>query len=75
MKSGVKRFDIISGQIRGTLFLPSGTGPFPAVINIYGGINKGHIIEDKSAAFASRGIASLSLPFFGVEGLPKNYDM
>ena len=59
----------------GTLFLPPGDGPFPAVINIYGGINKGHIIEDKSAAFASRGIASLSLPFFGVEGLPKNYDM
>ena len=35
---------------------------------------KGKIIEDKSAVFASRGIASLALAFFGVDGLPTNYD-
>ena len=52
----------------------SGSGPFPAVINIYGGLNRGKVIEDKSAVFASRGIASLALAFFGVDGLPTNYD-
>jgi hypothetical protein len=50
-----------------------GPGPFPAVINMYGGINRGQVIEDKSAMFASRGIASLALAFFGVPDLPKKY--
>jgi dienelactone hydrolase len=61
------------GRVRGTLFIPSGPGPHPTVINLYGGIHKGNVIEDKSAMFASRGIASLSLAFFGVPGLPKTY--
>merc|ERR1711971_1275 len=74
VKSGVQRISIKTGKIRGTLFLPTGNGPYPAVINIYGGLNKGKIIEDKSAVFASRGIASLALAFFGVDGLPTNYD-
>ncbi len=57
----------------GTLYMPPGPGPHPAVINIYGGIHKGNVIEDKSAVFASRGFASLALAFFGVPGLPKSY--
>lgn len=73
MGPGVQRIEIKEGKIRGTLFLPQGEGPFPAVINLYGGIHKRNVIEDKSAMFASRGIASLSLAFFGVEGLPRSY--
>ena len=40
VKSGVQRISIKTGKIRGTLFLPPGNGPYPAVINIYGGLNK-----------------------------------
>ena len=57
----------------GTLFLPNGEGPFPAVINMYGGIYRGTVVEDRSAMLASRGIASLALAYFGVPGLPKSY--
>lgn len=57
----------------GTLFLPPGEGPFPAVINMYGGIYRGTVVEDRSAMLASRGIASLALAYFGVPGLPKSY--
>ena len=75
MRDGVERIEVNAGRIRGTLFLPEGrTGPFPAVINLYGGVHKRKIIEDKSALLASRGFASLALAFFGVEGLPRRYD-
>ena len=40
LKSGVQRISINTGKIRGTLFLPPGNSPHPAVINIYGGLNK-----------------------------------
>ena len=73
MGDGVQRIEIKTGKIRGTLFLPSGPGPFPAVITLYGGIHKGNVVEEKSAMFASRGIASLALAYFGVPDLPKRY--
>ena len=73
MGEGVQRIEVRDGNIVGTLFLPPGPGPHPCVIKLYGGIHKGNVIEDKSAMFASRGIASLALAFFGVPGLPKTY--
>ena len=73
MGEGVQRIEVKDGNIIGTLFLPPGPGPHPCVIKLYGGIHKGNVIEDKSAMFASRGIASLALAFFGVPGLPKTY--
>ena len=68
-------FRFQEGRIRGTLFMPPGNGPFRAVISMYGGIHRGNVIEDKAALLASRGFASLSLGFFGIEGLPKTYIM
>ena len=53
--------------------MPPGEGPFRSVISMYGGIHRGNVIEDKAALLASRGFASLSLGFFGIEGLPKSY--
>ena len=73
MGEGVQRIEVKEGNIVGTLFLPPGPGPHPCVIKLYGGIHKGNVIEDKSAMFASNGIASLALAFFGVPGLPKTY--
>lgn len=75
MSEGVRRKVIRNGRIRGTLFMPSGKGPFPAVIAMYGGNLKGNVVEDKSAVLASHGFASLALAYFGVDDLPKNYLM
>ena len=65
------------GRIRGTLFIPNGNeyqnGPYPTIISLYGGINQGKVVEERSALFASRGFVSLALAYFGVDGLPKNY--
>ena len=40
---------------------------------MYGGMNKGQVVEERSALLASRGFASLALAFFGAKDLPKNY--
>ena len=53
--------------------MPHGEGPFRSVISMYCGIHRGNVIEDKAAMLASRGFASLSLGFFGIDGLPKSY--
>ena len=34
----VKRIPVRQGNIRGTLFLPPGDGPFPSVLDIWGGM-------------------------------------
>lgn len=82
MGQNVSRIPIRHGQVRGTLFLP---GPLPSqdkalehvswplVLTIYGGIIRGHVIEERAAVLASRGFASLALAFFGVDDLPKRY--
>ena len=36
---------------------------------MYGGINRGGVIEDKAAMYASRGLASLALAYFALPGL------
>ena len=36
-------------------------------------MNKGQVVEERSALLASRGFASLALAFFGAKDLPKNY--
>ena len=50
------------------LFWVLGDGPFPGVIDLFG--TAGGIIEFRSALLASRGFASLSLPYFNYEDLP-----
>ena len=46
----------------------TGDGPFPGVIDLFG--TAGGILEFRSALLASRGFASLSLPYFRYEDLP-----
>ncbi|XP_066963980.1 acyl-coenzyme A thioesterase 1-like [Macrobrachium rosenbergii] len=69
MAPGVKRIPVQYGEVRGTLFLPPGDGPFPAVIDMFGTL--GGLIEYRSAQLASRGFASFALAIFNYEGLPK----
>ncbi len=47
-----------------------GVGPFPAIIDMYGGA--GGIKEHRSALLAARGFAVLCLPYFGYKTLPKS---
>ncbi|XP_061488628.1 bile acid-CoA:amino acid N-acyltransferase isoform X1 [Rhineura floridana] len=65
---GVQRVPIRHGRIRGALFLPAGQGPFPAVIDLFGGL--GGLTEFRASLLASRGFAALALAYFAYEDLP-----
>jgi acetyl esterase/lipase len=66
---GVTRQAIRTDGIVGTLFLPPGAGPHPAVIVLSGG--SGGIEEYRGAILASHGYAALALGYFNAEGLPR----
>lgn len=68
MTPGVQRTEIRKNGIVGTLFLPSGPGPFPAMLDLWG--MGGGLMEYRSALFATKGYASLSLAYFGHKDLP-----
>lgn len=68
MAPGVQRIDIRKNGVVGTLFLPPGPGPFPAMLDLWG--MGGGLVEYRSALFASKGYASLSLAYFGHKDLP-----
>ncbi|XP_041436562.1 acyl-coenzyme A amino acid N-acyltransferase 1 isoform X2 [Xenopus laevis] len=70
---GVQRYNVREGRIRGTLFLPPGEGPFPGVIDMFGGF--GGLMEFRSSLLASRGFASLALAYFAYDDLPKQLDV
>jgi len=66
---GVTRHPVRAEGIVGTLFLPPGDGPHPAVIVLNGG--GGGIDEYRGAILASHGYAALNLGYFAMEGLPR----
>ncbi|XP_069484973.1 acyl-coenzyme A amino acid N-acyltransferase 1-like isoform X2 [Ambystoma mexicanum] len=65
---GVQRIPIHEGMVRGALFLPPGEGPFPGVIDMFGGV--GGLTEFRSGLLASRGFAALALAYFAYDDLP-----
>ncbi|XP_078528027.1 bile acid-CoA:amino acid N-acyltransferase-like [Lissotriton helveticus] len=65
---GVRRIAIREGRVRGALFLPPGDGPFPGVIDMFGGV--GGLTEFRSGLLASRGFATLALAYFAYDDLP-----
>ena len=69
----VTRIMVSEGDIKGTLFIPKGDGPFPAVISLLGGVKMRQVPEQHAAYLASHGFVTLTLAFFGVEGLPRSY--
>ncbi|KAB7494656.1 hypothetical protein Anas_04980 [Armadillidium nasatum] len=69
MTEKTTRIPVREGRLRGTLFIPEGEGPFPGVIDLFG--TNGGLLEYRSAQFAARGIASLTLAYFAFEDLPK----
>ncbi|XP_042356582.1 peroxisomal succinyl-coenzyme A thioesterase-like isoform X2 [Plectropomus leopardus] len=68
MAPGVQRKEIRQDGVVGTMFLPPGPGPFPAILDLWG--MGGGLVEYRSALFASRGYVSLSLAYFNHRDLP-----
>ncbi|SDH61461.1 acyl-CoA thioester hydrolase/BAAT C-terminal domain-containing protein [Bosea robiniae] len=69
MADGVTRHPLAEDGLVGTLFLPAGEGPYPAIMILNG--SGGGINEPRAALWASRGVAALALGYFGAPGLPK----
>ncbi|KAK2859102.1 hypothetical protein Q5P01_003722 [Channa striata] len=59
MAPGVQRIDIKENGVHGTLFIPPGPGPFPGLLDIWGG--GGGLFEYRAALLASHGYAALAL--------------
>ncbi|CAL8260592.1 unnamed protein product [Merluccius merluccius] len=58
---GVRRAELTEGGVTGTLFLPPGPGPFPAVLDMWGG--GGGLVEYRAALVASHGFVTLALDY------------
>jgi len=68
MAPGVSRREIREHGVVGTLFVPAGAGPHPAVVVLNG--SGGGINEPRAALYAAHGIAALALGYFKAPGLP-----
>ncbi|NP_001243148.1 acyl-CoA thioesterase 22 [Danio rerio] len=72
LSEGVRRSLVTEGRIRGTLFMPTGNGPFPGILDTY--ILKGGPFELRAALLAKRGFAVLALAYQNYQDLPKKAD-
>ncbi|XP_035383775.1 peroxisomal succinyl-coenzyme A thioesterase-like isoform X2 [Electrophorus electricus] len=61
MAPGVRRFDIRERGVRGTLFIPPGPGPFPGLLDMWGG--DGGLVEYPAALLVSHGFVSMALEY------------
>ncbi len=64
---GVTRRDVREEGLVGTLYMPAGQGPHPAVMILNG--SGGGINEPRAALYASHGYAALALAYFKAPGL------
>ncbi|KAM8884209.1 bile acid-CoA:amino acid N-acyltransferase-like isoform 2-T2 [Synchiropus picturatus] len=65
MAPGVKRVSVKEGNILGTLFIPPGPGPFPGLLDMWGG--GGGLVEYRAALLASHGYVSFALSYLSAE--------
>uniref|UniRef100_A0A672FDT3 Acyl-coenzyme A thioesterase 5-like n=1 Tax=Salarias fasciatus TaxID=181472 RepID=A0A672FDT3_SALFA len=61
MAPGVRRIPVPKNGLTATLFLPPGPGPFPAIMDLWGG--GGQLVEYRAALLASHGIAALTIDY------------
>ncbi|KAI3366606.1 hypothetical protein L3Q82_009293, partial [Scortum barcoo] len=61
MAPGVQRIDIKEEEVIGTLFIPPGPGPFPGLLDMWGG--GGGLVEYRAALLASHGYVSFALKY------------
>ncbi|MDE5416343.1 acyl-CoA thioester hydrolase/BAAT C-terminal domain-containing protein [Alkalihalobacterium chitinilyticum] len=71
-KTEIRKEVIQDDEVKGTLFYPETKATYPAVI-ILGG-SDGGLQEHAAAVLASKGYVVLALPYFGVEGVPKDLE-
>ncbi|XP_048877668.1 peroxisomal succinyl-coenzyme A thioesterase-like isoform X3 [Brienomyrus brachyistius] len=65
---GVQRVEVNEHGLTGTLFLPAGLGPFPAILDLWGG--GGGLVEYRSALLAAHGYAALALQYLSQKEMP-----
>ncbi|AZY52310.1 acyl-CoA thioesterase/bile acid-CoA:amino acid N-acyltransferase family protein [Bordetella avium] len=65
--AGVTRQEVCEDGLVGTLYLPAGPGPHPAVMILNG--SGGGINEPRAALYASHGYAAFALAYFKAPGL------
>ncbi|KAM3588094.1 uncharacterized protein V6R79_021154 [Siganus canaliculatus] len=58
---GVQRIQIRDRGVKGTLFIPPGPGPFPGLLDLWGG--GGGLVEYRAALLASHGYVSFALEY------------
>uniref|UniRef100_A0A3Q3WA89 Uncharacterized protein n=1 Tax=Mola mola TaxID=94237 RepID=A0A3Q3WA89_MOLML len=58
---GVQRIKLREKGLRGTLFIPSGPGPFPGLLEMWGG--GGGLVEYRASLLASNGYACFALEY------------
>lgn len=73
LSPGVRQIQVRDHGLRGTLFLPSGRGPWPAVI-VLGGSEGGMPYPPGNAYLAAKGYAVFALAYFRYEDLPKSLE-
>ncbi|XP_034033242.1 acyl-coenzyme A thioesterase 1-like [Thalassophryne amazonica] len=61
MAPGVRRIPVTEERLTATLFLPPGPGPFPGLLDLWGGA--GQLMELRAALLASHGFASMALDY------------
>ncbi|CAI5665774.1 unnamed protein product [Oreochromis niloticus] len=61
MAPGVRRIPVTEGGLTATLFLPSGPGPFPGLLDLWGG--GAQLVEYRAALLASHGFASMAIDY------------
>ncbi|XP_053369886.1 bile acid-CoA:amino acid N-acyltransferase-like [Clarias gariepinus] len=61
---GIQRVEVTEHDLKAVLFIPPGPGPFPAVLDLWGG--GGGLVEYRSALLASRGYVALVLEYIGL---------
>jgi dienelactone hydrolase len=65
---GIRSFPVRDDGLIAMLFLPSSPPPYPVVVTLGG--SGGGLFTQAAELLSSRGIAALSLAYFGVAGLP-----
>lgn len=73
MAPGATRLEFKEGRVVGTLFFPPGPGPFPAILDMWGG--GGGLMEYRAALLASRGYAVLALAYTGHKDVPPSKEV
>nr|XP_002129181.1 bile acid-CoA:amino acid N-acyltransferase isoform X2 [Ciona intestinalis] len=75
MAAGTKRITLTVEKhgIHGTLFIPPGQGPFPAVVTLFGGVPG--TMEYKAAILSSHGFVTFALAYYGSPGLQTSLDL